>query len=449
MSMIHFIRPSIYLGIAIELAIALGGTAQIGRTYAMQLSVVAVEEDGGQAAEAQSDSAATPRSEAATDTETSADSDEDASQPDAPLPRSQGEQPETTEPEASTEAAPAEPIPREEPSQSPEALLQKAFELSKTAKTPDELTSMIELCQQAIESGPSERFQKYGKQLAAWAFNRRGEVLAEESQNDAAMADFQQAVEYDGSHWKYYHNRAVSEAIAGNREQALTDFDKTIELKPNYANAYFNRGELLYDLGRYQDAVEDYTRAIRLAPRDSGFYNSRGHAWYRLNNYDRAIADYNRAVQYGPENAAAYVNRGDAYGDLAQYGRAASDYRNAIRIDPELGRAYQSAAWLMATCPEQRYRNPEMALSSAQKAIELDGEGYRYLDTLAAAYANSGDFENAKSTAAKAIELAPSETAEIYKARLEKYVAGEPYREPQPDRRGVATAQATGRRRGR
>jgi tetratricopeptide (TPR) repeat protein len=333
---------------------------------------------------------------------------------------------------------------------SPEKLLGEAYQLSRTANTIEELTRMIELCEQAIAAKPTGAFERYAKQLTSWAYNRRGELEAEGERNDAALADFEKSLEYDNKRWKAFHNRAVSRAMAGEIEAALADFEMTIKLNPSYANAFFNRGELLYDQGRYQEAVDDYSRAIRLAPRDSQAYNSRGHAWYKLGDYDRAIADYSRAIQFDGENAAAYVNRGDAYGDLAQYGRAAADYRNAIRIDPKLGRAFQSAAWLMATCPEPRYLNAEYALTAAKTAIELDGENYRYLDTLAAALANAGQFEEARETMERAIELAPSDIVEVYKARLAKYEAGEPYRDPLPDRRGVSTAQnPVNRRRGR
>lgn len=388
---------------------------------------------------------------------------EDASQPEAPLPRprSQGGKTSSRRIQSTApqdEAQPAreseaidedDPAAQEETPESPEQVLQRAFGLSKKARTRDEVSAIIALCEPAAatirsrsKEGQPSPWDQYGSQLLSWAHNRRGELLAEEGLNDQALADFETSLKYDKTRWKAYHNRAVSEAIAGQAEKALADFEKTIELQPRYANAFFNRGELLYDEGRFQDAVDDYSRAIRLSPRDSGAYNSRGHAYYRLNDYQRAINDYTRAIQIDGENAAAYVNRGDAYGDLGDYGRAASDYRNAIRIAPSLGRAYQSAAWLMSTCPEPRYRNPQFALESAKKAIQLDGENYRYLDTLAAAQANSGDFDSARETLAKAIEQAPAETAEIYKARLAKYEAGEAFRESPPDRRRVAAAGA-------
>src|SRR4029077_9835552 len=128
------------------------------------------------------------------------------------------------------------------------------------------------------------------------------------------------------------------------------------------------RGELKYDQGDFSGALADYDRAIQLKRDDAGFYNSRGHANYRLGKIREALSDYNQAVQINPSDVAALVNRGDAYRDQGIYGPAAADYREAIRVNPKLGRAYLSAAWLMATCPDSRYRETDKAISAAQKA---------------------------------------------------------------------------------
>lgn len=352
---------------------------------------------------------------------------------------------EMAEEDAKAEAAAGERPPR---ATTPEGMLNQAFELSKTVATLDDATYMIELCEEAMLGKIKPQFVDYAKQLTAWAYNKRGELSAEAGDSDAALADFERSISLDSARWKAIHNRAVSLAMMGRYDQALLDFDRTIQLKPNYANAYYNRGELRYDQGDYQRAVDDYSSAIRFSPRDSEAYNSRGHAWYKLGRLQQAIGDYDRALQLDAENAAAYVNRGDAFTEMGQYGRAAQDYKNAIRIAPNLGRAYQSAAWLMSTAPDDRIRHGQYALDAAQKAIELDGESYRYLDTLAAAYANAGRYADAREAEQKAIEAAPPDVADAYQARLAKYQNDQPHRDA-PTSRGVTTARGGIGRRGR
>lgn len=311
----------------------------------------------------------------------------------------------------------------------PIAAVQRAHTLTKSAKTIEDYTAIIAMCEQALIAGLNQQWVDYTNRLLAWTHDNRGEQYVEEGQEQEAFNDFSQAVEYDPTRWKALHNRAVSNAMFGRLEDALADFNSTIELNNGFGDAFFNRGEVLYELGQYEASIEDYNQAARLMPRDSAVYNSRGHAYYRLGDYQAAVADYSQAIRYDPRNAAAYTNRGDAYADKGRFAQAASDYRSAIRIDPNLGRAYQSAAWLMATCPDEQYRNPQLALQAANKAIELDGrEGnYRYLDTLAAALASNERFDEAIATLEEAIESAPDDLQEAYSERLKMYRADEPY----------------------
>jgi tetratricopeptide (TPR) repeat protein len=115
---------------------------------------------------------------------------------------------------------------------------------------------------------------------------------------------------------------------------------------------------------------------------------------------------------------------------LGQWQEAAADYRKAIALDESSGRAYHCAAWLMATCPDDRYRDAQLAIQAAEKAAELDGrDDFAYLDTLAAAYANAGQFDKARKAIAEAIPIAPKDHVKPLQRRLELYQQNQPYRE--------------------
>ncbi len=224
---------------------------------------------------------------------------------------------------------------------------------------------------------------------------------------------------------------------------AMTDFDRVTELNPDYANAWFNRGRLKFDQGDFAGAMQDYSRAIQIQPSDSGFYTSRANALYRLGRAREALSDYNRAVQISPSDAMVLVDRGDAYREMGMYEQAAGDYREAIRTNPKLGRAYLGAAWLMATCPNARFRRVEMSVDAAKKAIEIDGDkDYRYLDTLAAAHANAGQFSEARDAVMRAASMAPDRVRDKVEQRLRLYEKSQAYRDggpPEPVRAATRT----------
>ena len=129
--------------------------------------------------------------------------------------------------------------------------------------------------------------------------------------------------------------------------------------------------------------------------------------------------------------------------EIGQWEEAAEDYRRALKLNPKFGRAYRGAAWLMATCPEERLRDAELAVDSARQALALDGNGdYAYLDTLAAALANAGEFEDAKSAQEKAIQIAPDAATTELRARLTLYRSGQPFRTTSRTARGETAAES-------
>ena len=90
-------------------------------------------------------------------------------------------------------------------------------------------------------------------------------------------------------------------------------------------------------------------------------------------------------------------------------------------------------AWMMATCDDERFRDPKRSLQFAKKAIELNGgEDFQLLDTMAAAHANAGQFNYAVTEQQRAIEMATGKATgrELYdlKQRLQQYSQQAPHR---------------------
>lgn len=178
-------------------------------------------------------------------------------------------------------------------------------------------------------------------------------------------------------------------------------------------------------------ALDFYTEQITQKPSNSANWLNRGIVWHEKGELDNAIKDYTEAIRLGPQTAVAYSNRGWARQQHGDYGGALSDYSAALKIDPQDDATLSNAAWLRATCLDATYRDGAKSLKNATRACELSSwKDWASVDTLAAAYAEKGDFDQAVKWQAKAIELA---TASAVKAqlelRLDLYKAGKPYRE--------------------
>jgi cytochrome c-type biogenesis protein CcmH/NrfG len=133
-----------------------------------------------------------------------------------------------------------------------------------------------------------------------------------------------------------------------------------------------------------------------------------------------------------PTDAEGFVNRADDYVEAGEYDRAIADYKEAMRLAPEEPEAYNSLAWLLATCAEDRVRDGNKAVELATKACELSkGKDADALGTLAAAHAECGHFDEAVRWQKKALEVGSDkdEDREAARQQLKLYKAGKPYRE--------------------
>lgn len=322
------------------------------------------------------------------------------------------------------------------------SLVTLAYTRARTARSVEEYDSVLDICRNAKTKATSEPLATYVAKLTSWARNRRGEVKADlaadadqtgdrqraETLAAEALDDFEQAVRLNPESWRPRHNRGVSYAAAGRFDEALEEFNWTIAHNPRYANAWFNRGEIHCEMGRYRQAASDYTESLRIHPEDAEVYAARGVARFHVGEVEESLRDFDRAVRYANGDANVYVDRAELLVVMGQWQRAAEDYREAIRLDETLSRAYCGAAWLMAACPDPRIRDPELALQAARRGIRLRGEDdARYLDTLAAAEAAAGQFDQARKTLVKAMELAPVKFLPELRRRLALYEKDQPF----------------------
>jgi tetratricopeptide (TPR) repeat protein len=308
-------------------------------------------------------------------------------------------------------------------------LVTEAHEFSTRAQSEEDYTRVIATCRRAQASEASPAATQFAKNLVAWSLNRRGQLKAEAGRDKEALLDFDDAIRTDANCWRAVHNRGVLLAQAGKFEKAFDDFTRTIQLSPQFAKAYSNRAALFMVANNLEAALTDYKQAITLDANLAVAHRGCGRICQLMGKVDEAVAHYDAAVQLAPDDAYAAACRADLLTDVGRYSEAIAEYERAIEIDPKLSQAYGGSAWLLATCPDSSIRNAGRAIERAKAAIDEGGErdALNY-DTLAAAYANAGDYEAAMDSVRKAIELAPADERDAYKGRLILYQKAKPYR---------------------
>jgi tetratricopeptide (TPR) repeat protein len=224
----------------------------------------------------------------------------------------------------------------------------------------------------------------------------------------------------------------------GATDKALADYNRAIELDPKYVDARYARGWTLRETGAPAKAIEDFSRALERKPDHVLALLERGRCNYQLGRSGQAADDLTKALELNPQFAAAAYYRGLAHQSAGEYAKAIEDFARTIRLAPDMPAAFNDLAWLLAACPEEKHRDGATALKSALKACQLaDEPSWRFLDTLAVAYAATGDFAKAVETQKQA--LAAAEEAQLrereeLQSRLELFEAQKPYHDPPPEK---------------
>jgi tetratricopeptide (TPR) repeat protein len=263
------------------------------------------------------------------------------------------------------------------------------------------------------------------------AFVERGLLYFKIGDIDRAASDFSEAIRLDPMNAETYSLRAACWVAKGSIEQAVNDYTDAIRLNPTNSTAYKNRGLVRWEFTRDLQAIKDLDRAIELDPKSATAYADRGTIFFFTHELDAAIADLTKSLELDPYRSSVHELRGLAWLAQSSFGNATKDLDAAIILNPKAADAYNTLAWVSASCPDDRYRDGRKAVKNAIEACRLRGwKDAEFLDTLAAAYAESGDFDRAIESEQKAIELAnDDEGRRVATKRLDLYKSKMPYRD--------------------
>jgi tetratricopeptide (TPR) repeat protein len=218
---------------------------------------------------------------------------------------------------------------------------------------------------------------------------------------------------------------AFSRPLQGRDVSLSVDFAPAAVAASNKANELAKKGDL-------DGAIRYYDVAVKLDPTMYVAIYWRGDLYTRQHKWERAITDFSSALVACPSFILAAIGRADANGHLGRYDRALAELNQVIsvRLRPHANAlAHSTRAWLYATCPDPAFRNGKQAVEDANLACRSDSwDSWDYIDTLAAAYAEAGDYENAVKFEEKAIRKArDAKVVEDAQKRLALYRQHRPF----------------------
>jgi Flp pilus assembly protein TadD len=228
----------------------------------------------------------------------------------------------------------------------------------------------------------------------------------------------------------------VDLAEHGRLDEAIARYQQALEINPDYDCAYLNLGLALARRGQVDEAVGQYEKALTINPDYALAHYSLGHALMERGEIDKAIGHYRKAIEIKPDDVDAHYSVGNALIARGQVDEALAHFQRALEIKPDDAAILNNVAWIRATNPDPKFRNGVEAVTLAQRAIKLTSSDTNSLDTLAAAYAETGRFRDAVRTANEAVQQATAEgnrrLADSLRKRIELYSAGRPWRDSPP-----------------
>jgi len=262
-------------------------------------------------------------------------------------------------------------------------------------------------------------------------------ALADLGKTDEAIKHYNQALRLKPNSPEVLNNLAKCLATQGKIDESIAQYTETLRINPDYIEAYLNLGSILAKQGRIDEAITIYKQAVQRDLGNASIHYNLANALVKQLKTDEAIVHYNEALRLNPNHVKAHHNLGNSLTDQGKIDDAITHYTEALRIKPDMIGVLERLAWIRATNVNTDLLNPTEAVRLAERANLLT----RYqqpvmLDTLAAAYAAAGQFQQAVQSAEKALKLAEyykeEQIASEIRSRLQLYLSGLPYREPSP-----------------
>jgi tetratricopeptide (TPR) repeat protein len=205
-----------------------------------------------------------------------------------------------------------------------------------------------------------------------------------------------------------YLNRGLGyRSIAQKKnDAAVADFDQAIRLDPTYADAYSIRGDFYLNVANDVDrAIADYGEAVKLDPKNVKYWKARANAWSRKRDLDHAIADWGQAIVLDPTDADLYDHRAEIAMAKRDFDRAIADYGEAMKLNSTAASRYRTSRGVAFVAKGDIDRG----LADFDEVIKSDPKDIGAHFARALAYGRKGDYDRAIADYDWLIKAAPSE----------------------------------------
>ena len=256
------------------------------------------------------------------------------------------------------------------------------------------------------------------------AHTNLGIVLLQKGQLNDGIAHYRAALRMQPDSWDAEYNLGTALLAQGKVDEAIFHCERAVAMEPNDPDGQVSLGNALLEKKRIDEAIIHYQKAIAIWPDHFLARYSLGRAFVEKGELDTAIAHCRAALLIRPDDADCHTVLAAALDEKGETAEAIRHYEKALRIFPQSISALTNLAWLLATSPSESLRNGGRAVEIARQADQLSGgTNTVVLRTLAAAYAETGQFGKAIESARTAVQLARMHDDDSLTTELEQQIA--------------------------
>ncbi|MGI6402026.1 MAG: tetratricopeptide repeat protein [Thermoguttaceae bacterium] len=218
-------------------------------------------------------------------------------------------------------------------------------------------------------------------------------------------------------------------------DKALADANQALRHNANSLPALRFKGVVYLQMEKYNEAIQLFEQIRRQTKSNDEKIEATcqiAFARSKQGHYKAAVELLKKELEKDPKNTSVLRSLGDMELLYGHWAEAQRIYTELLEIDPDDAGVLNNYSWLLCTCPDEEFRDGALALEYGKKAAERTHYNRAYiLSTLAAAYAENGDFESARKWSQKALDIADEfdENLESLKQELESYKEDKPWRE--------------------
>ena len=267
---------------------------------------------------------------------------------------------------------------------------------------------------------------------ASLGYSLRSRVRLAQGQVAAAEEDLNRAIKIEPRDLVALMMRGRLRLAQEKLELALGDANRVLELRPGLPQAILLRSLIHTAAKNFDSAISDLQRLLQ-RDADNVELQLQMATIYSLDGRPRkAIRVFDRILAKEKDQWEALRGRADAHLSVGEHGRAIEDYELAVKIEPNDSGVLNNLAWVLATSPQDEVRDGQRAIDLAIHACDVtEYKAPHILSTLAASYAETGDFDKAIEWSTKAVETGPVSIKEQLQQELDSYKEEKPWRELQ------------------